>query len=334
MNGDGSDDVYLGKVLNRLVAETINGRVMDDNLTGTTGIVFDIKKFSIHDGPGIRTTVFLKGCPLACWWCHNPESQSIGVEIMLQERRCIRCGACVGECPNGAIVETEVGVHTDLAVCTRCGECVPSCQAEARQLVGREMTVREVLAEVKQDTLFYDQSGGGVTISGGEPLFQRRFLTALLKSCREEELHTALDTCGFASWEVVDAVRPYVDTFLYDLKLIDDEQHKMYTGVSNQLILGNLKALVMNDQQVIVRIPLIPGITDTEHNLRPIAEHLAAFPKKVEINLLPYHDSARGKYERLGHLYKLPEPSTTDSGSHTEMLGIFSPYNLPVSVGG
>jgi pyruvate formate lyase activating enzyme len=307
---------------------------MDDNLAGTTGIVFDIKKFSIHDGPGIRTTVFLKGCPLACWWCHNPESQSIGVEIMLQERRCIRCGACVGECPNGAIMETEAGVQTDLAVCTSCGECVSSCQAEARQLVGREMTVREVLADIRQDTLFYDQSGGGVTFSGGEPLSQHRFLTALLKSCREEELHTILDTCGFASWEIFDAIRPYVDVFLYDLKLIDDEQHKQYTGVSNQLILSNLKALVMHDQQMIVRIPLIPGITDTEHNLRAIAEYLATMPNVIEVNLLPYHDSARGKYARLGQLYKLPEPSATISGSHAEALDIFSSCNLPVSVGG
>ncbi len=307
---------------------------MDDNLAGTTGIVFDIKKFSIHDGPGIRTTVFLKGCPLACWWCHNPESQSIGVEIMLQERRCIRCGACVGECPNGAIMETEAGVQTDLAVCTSCGECVPSCQSEARQLVGCEMTVREVLTDIRQDTLFYDQSDGGVTFSGGEPLSQHRFLTALLKSCREEELHIVLDTCGFASWEIFDAIRPYVDVFLYDLKLIDDEKHKKYTGVSNQLILSNLQALVMHDQQVIVRIPLIPGITDTEHNLRAIAEYLATLPNAVEINLLPYHDSARGKYARLGQLYKLPEPSVTISGSHAEALDIFSSCNLTVSVGG
>ena len=313
----------------------INGRVMDGNLTGITGIVFDIKKFSIHDGPGIRTTVFLKGCPLACWWCHNPESQSIGVEVMLQERRCIRCGTCVGECPNGAIVETDAGVQTDLAVCLRWGDASEAaCQAEARQLVGREMSVREVLAEVRQDTSFYDQSGGGVTFSGGEPLFQRRFLTALLKSCQDEELHTILDTCGYASWEVVDAVRIYVDTFLYDLKLIDDEQHRRYTGVSNQLILSNLKALVMHDQHVIVRIPLIPGITDTEYNLRAIAEYLAALPKIVEVNLLPYHDSARGKYDRLGQLYKLPEPSVTISGSHAEALDIFSSCNLPVSVGG
>lgn len=307
---------------------------MDINLNEKTGIVFDIKKFSIHDGPGIRTTVFLKGCPLACWWCHNPESQSIGVEIMLHERRCIRCGSCVEECPNTAIVETDTGVHTDLEICTRCGECVPSCQAEARQFVGREMTVSQVLAEVNQDTSFYDQSGGGVTFSGGEPLFQRRFLTALLKSCQEEELHTALDTCGYASWDVIDAVRPYVDVFLYDLKIIDDELHKKYTGVPNQLILNNLNGLVTNGEHVIVRIPLIPGITDTEQNLREIAEHLAALPVKVEINLLPYHDSARGKYERLGQLYKLPDPSTGDSGSPAEMLDIFSPYDLPVSLGG
>ena len=307
---------------------------MDINLDEITGIVFDIKKFSIHDGPGIRTTVFLKGCPLACWWCHNPESQSRGIEVMLHERRCIGCGACVEESPNCAILKTETGVYTDLTVCTRCGECVPSCQAEARQFVGREMTVNQVLAEVKQDTSFYDQSGGGVTFSGGEPLSQRRFLTALLKCCREEELHTALDTCGYASWDVIDAVRPYVDVFLYDLKIIDDELHKKYTGVPNQLILSNLNTLVTNGEHVIVRIPLIPGISDTEQNLREIAEHLAALPVKVEINLLPYHDSARGKYERLGRLNKIPEPSAGENGSPTELLDIFSPYDLPVSLGG
>jgi pyruvate formate lyase activating enzyme len=208
----------------------------------TTGIVFDIKKFSIHDGPGIRTTIFFKGCPLRCWWCHNPEGLTPEPELMIRANRCIRCDACLDVCPHGAISRDGDKVFTDVAKCLRCGTCVAACYAEARQIVGQEMAAAQVMAEIERDVPFYDESGGGATFSGGEPLLQPDFLCELLSACRARGIHTAVDTCGFAPWEVLDSVRKYVDLFLYDLKLMDEARHRAFTGVSNALILSNLRA--------------------------------------------------------------------------------------------
>src|SRR5512146_3344760 len=193
-----------------------------DSVSDIHGLVFDIRKFSLHDGPGIRTTVFFKGCPLSCWWCHNPESQSAAVEMLFRASRCIACRACLVACEQGAITWNGRGPVTDAEKCHLCGACAAACCAEARQQVGREMTVEQVMAEVECDVAFYDESGGGVTFSGGEPLLQRDFLLALLRACRAKEIQTALDTSGFAAWETIERVRDDVDLFLYDLKLIDD----------------------------------------------------------------------------------------------------------------
>ena len=222
-----------------------------------TGKVFDIKKFSIHDGPGIRTTVFFKGCPLSCRWCHNPESQALEPEMMLWANRCIRCEACLPVCKQGAISRDGDFAPTDGEKCVLCGACVEACHAGAREIVGREMTVAQVMAEIERDVAFYDESNGGVTFSGGEPLWQAGFLLALLQACQEKEIHTALDTCGFAPWEMLDAIREHVDLFMYDLKLMDDAKHRDFTGVSNELILKNLQALSQRGHDIVLRVPIV-----------------------------------------------------------------------------
>jgi pyruvate formate lyase activating enzyme len=270
-----------------------------------SGIVFDIMRFSTRDGPGLRTTVFLKGCPLACWWCHNPESQRPERELMLRPNLCIGCMACLEACPQGAIHSTGLGLITDLEMCQLCGTCLESCYSDARQMVGREMTVSQVMAEIRKDIPFYDESSGGVTFSGGEPLMQNEFLGALLRVCKVEGLHTTVDTCGSVPWSVIDDMRENVDLFLYDLKALDEEIHLKYTGVSNQRILENLVKLSERKQRVRVRAPLIPGINDSLDDLRRLGDFIAGLPNPVEVELLPYHTVGVEKYRRLGRNYLL-----------------------------
>ncbi|MGD0610706.1 MAG: glycyl-radical enzyme activating protein [Anaerolineales bacterium] len=271
------------------------------------GIVFDIRKYSIHDGPGIRTTVFFKGCPLHCDWCHNPESRAFQPELIFRSNRCILCESCLEACPNGAITRQGDLILTDREKCKTSGECVLACEAEARQLVGRTMSVDQVMEEIEADRAFYDQSGGGVTFSGGEPLAQRAFLFGLLAACKARALHTTLDTSGYATWAVMDKIRGYVDLFLYDLKLMDNVRHRRYTGVSNQKILSNLTTLSELGHRIIIRIPVIPGINDDEANLRQTGAFLAALPVRPAVELLAYHQTGLAKYESLGLEYRLAE---------------------------
>jgi pyruvate formate lyase activating enzyme len=298
------------------------------------GIVFDIKKFSIHDGPGIRTTVFFKGCPLSCWWCHNPESQAPELELIFHESRCIRCGACEAVCAQGAISWDGEVVCTDREKCVLCGACVEACYAEAREIVGQEMTVAQVMTEIERDIPFYDQSGGGVTFSGGEPLFQLDFLLALLQACKEKEIHTALDTCGFAPWETLDDIREYVDLFLYDLKLIDDAKHRKFTGVSNGLILRNLQMLSERGHNIFLRVPIIPGINDDDENIRQTGTFAAALPHLNRVDILPYHHAAVEKYKRLNKIYDLPETRSLSEEKIVEIAQILEEFGLQVKVGG
>ena len=251
------------------------------------GQVFDIQKFSLHDGPGIRTTVFFKGCPLNCWWCHNPESQALGLEMMYQARRCIRCGACEAACSYGAISRNGDFVSTDREKCTLCGACVESCYAEAREIVGKEMTVAQVMTEIERDVTFYDESGGGVTFSGGEPLLQRDFLCSLLMACKDRDIHTTLDTCGFVAWETLDRARRFVDLFLYDIKLMDDAKHREFTGVPNDQILNNLRMLSEQGHNVVLRLPIIPGVNDDEKNVRQTGEFATTLPGLNQVDILP-----------------------------------------------
>ena len=299
-----------------------------------TGMIFDIRRFSIHDGPGIRTTAFFKGCGLNCLWCHNPESRDAQPELIYRETRCSYCGDCLAVCPQGAITWKEDQPVTDGLVCTRCGTCVEACPTGARELVGRLWTVPEVMAQLRRDIAFYEASGGGVTLSGGEPLHQPEFAMALLQSCKAENLHTALDTSGFCPWETMEAVRPYVDLFLYDVKLMDEDLHREYTGVSNQLILENLRRLADLGHAIILRIPLIHGITDGEANLGAIAELARSLTNVRRVDLLPYHDSARLKYQRLGLDYPLPGDSGVEEGWLAAQAQILQGYQIETRIGG
>jgi len=299
-----------------------------------TGIIFDIEKFSIHDGPGIRTTVFLKGCPLSCWWCHNPESQALDREMWFWERRCIRCGACLEACTQGAILLSGDSVITDGTVCDVCGNCAQVCQAEAREIVGRRVTVAEVMAEIEKDIVFYDESGGGVTFSGGEPLMQPDFLQALLQACKETEIHTAVDTSGFVAWKTLQRISGNVNLFLYDLKLMDDERHRQSTGVSNELVLSNLKALSSQGSQIAVRVPIIPGVNDDSENISKIGAFVASLAHVPSISILPYHKAGADKYARLKKTYALPETQPPSEASMAEIAAALQGFGLQVKIGG
>jgi len=298
------------------------------------GVIFDVKRFSIHDGPGIRTTVFLKGCPLNCWWCHNPEGQAPGPELVLRAGRCIGCGACLEVCPQGAISLDSGVARTDRERCDLCGACVEVCYTGAREVAGREMTVQQVVAEIERDIPFYDQSGGGVTFSGGEPLLQQDFLLALLQACRERGIRTGVDTCGYAPWETLDRVRRLTDLFLWDLKLMDDARHREYTGVSNRLILENVRALSERGHAIFLRLPIIPGVNDDDGNIRQTGAFAAALPHLARVDLLPYHPTGVGKYERLDQVYRLPDTRPPSDGRIEEIVDMLRGFGLQVKIGG
>jgi pyruvate formate lyase activating enzyme len=302
--------------------------------TQISGTVFDIKKFSIHDGPGIRTTVFLKGCPLSCVWCHNPEGISPSPEIHHWDNRCIACGDCAAVCPQNAITFVDGKRRWETQLCVQCGACAVVCPAEAVQRIGDRMTVSDVLSEIEKDALYYDQSGGGVTFSGGEPLNQIRFLIALLQACKAVGIHTAVDTCGFAAAESIRKIIPVTDLFLYDLKFIDTEKHQRYTGVSNDQILDNLRQLAASAQEIIVRIPVIPGINDDPGNISDTGAFLASLENIQRVDLLPYHNIASDKYARKQSVYStrdIEPPPDAHLASIAEELGR---YGLSVTVGG
>ena len=267
---------------------------------GSTGLIFDIKRFSIHDGPGIRSTVFMKGCPLSCSWCHNPESQSFKTELIFRTERCLGCESCLDACPEGAISVIDGKIITDQTRCAVCGECVLNCYPGAREIIGQEVTPQDVVDELIRDQLFYEESGGGVTFSGGEPLSQPDFLEETLKLCKNVGLNTALDTCGAGSWNQLDRQIKSLDLVLFDLKILDDGLHKQYTGVSNTEILKNFHLLTKSDVNIIVRRPVIPGVNDSREEINRLGKFLTETNGNSKIDLLPYHAMSLDKYKRLG----------------------------------
>ncbi len=264
--------------------------------------IFNIQKFSIHDGPGIRTTVFFKGCPLQCIWCHNPESQNLGKEILYDKNKCTLCGSCIKICQNNAIELKDNDLEINMDKCTFCGDCTVCCINSAKQIAGKEYTVDEVMKEVLKDRVFYKNSKGGVTLSGGEPLIYASFVEELLMKLKKENIHTAVDTCGAVDYKVLERVSEYTDLFLYDIKSMDEEKHILYTGVSNKNIINNLINLSKIHNNINLRLPIIEGINADENHIFEILKLIKNTNIK-KINLLPYHDIAMHKYEKLGRKY-------------------------------
>lgn len=299
------------------------------------GIIFDIKRYAIHDGPGIRTTVFLKGCPLRCQWCHNPEGIESKPEIILRSSRCaIECSECVSVCPQGAISKDGNFIKIDQAKCDLCRKCEDVCVYEALEIVGREVTVQEVMEEIEKDRIFFDESGGGVTFSGGEPLMQLDFLEALLEEIKKKNIHVTLDTSGYVSYENLERISDKVDLFLYDLKIIDEGKHEKYTGVSNKLILENLRKLSERGNSIAVRIPLISGVNDDDQNIQMFAEYLHALKNIKQISLLAYHRGGCEKYVRLRKEKSMKTFESPSDGRIEEIRKILDDYGFSVKTGG
>ena len=298
-----------------------------------SGRVFNIQRYSLHDGPGIRTTVFLKGCPLRCWWCHNPESQDPRADIVYVNGRCVRCGGCGTACPlHNPVFDRTTDPDADR--CIRCGQCVDACPTEARQLLGRETSLEQLFRELIRDEVFWDESGGGVTISGGEPLVQGEFVLELLQALKGRGIHTTVDTSGFVPRETLLATAPFTDLDLYDIKLIDARLHELYTGVPNRLILDNLAALAQIHNNLWIRVPVIPGINDAPEELAAIARLARSLPSVKQVNLLPYHNTACHKFGRLGQTYRLPDVKTPGEADMQAAARPFAELGLLTFSGG
>ena len=274
-------------------------------MSAVTGVAFNLQKFCINDGPGIRTTLFLKGCPLDCAWCHNPESKRFAPQLGYMAEKCVGCGACVAACPAGCHAISPEGHSLDRAACTVCGACVAACPARSLEAIGYTVTVEGVLEDFLKDAPFYETSGGGVTVSGGEPFAQFPFLLALLKACKAAGLHTAVETCGFTTAEHLTEAAPYIDLFLYDYKETDSALHRRFTGQDNARILDNLALLDRLGAAVILRCPLIPGYNDREEHLRGIAAAAERFTCVQAVEVEPYHPLGSGKSARIGEQYAL-----------------------------
>ena len=276
---------------------------MENDHKDISGLIFKIKRFSVHDGPGIRTTVFFKGCPLNCVWCHSPEGISPDISIWHDKNSCIACGQCVEVCPSKALkllkADYENIIEINRELCNLTGNCVKICPAEAIRFTGSVISVSELLPEIEKDIVFYEKSGGGVTLSGGEALHQPEFAEAVLRVCKEKNIHTAIETCLFAEKEIIKSISRFTDLFIIDLKLFDPAYHRHFTGQSNEVILENFHYLASTGKEMVVRIPLVPGITDIRENLDSIEKLVSSTGRDIPIEYIDYNPLARNNYEKL-----------------------------------
>jgi pyruvate formate lyase activating enzyme len=302
-------------------------------LGGVKGLVFNIQRYSIHDGPGIRTTVFFKGCPLRCKWCSNPESISPHQELMVRETKCDGCGKCIDACTHNAIALHDNYLHIDRVKCDLCLKCIDSCPKDVIELSGTYMSVEDAMAECSKDEIFYQNSGGGITLSGGEPLYQPEFALNLLRECKERALNTAIDTSGFSNWNVIEKMLPYTDLVLFDIKHLDPEIHKAATGVDNDIILENLQKIADSSaSRVWVRIPVIPAFNDSEIYMGTLAEKLRTVPVE-KISLLGYHEWGKPKYTSLGREYPVDGCMAPTEEKLESLQRIMQSRGLQVTIG-
>ena len=302
----------------------------------TKGVIFNVQHYSIHDGPGIRTTVFLKGCPLKCFWCQNPESQDHKPVIFLNAEKCTGCGMCVDVCPEEAIRIIDNISVTDRKLCKGLGNCAEICPNDARNLMGRYITAGEVFEDVNSDAIFYQNSGGGVTISGGDPVAQPDFTISILKLCRDAGIHTAIDTCGYTNWETLKKILEYVDLVLYDFKHMDSDEHRKNTGVTNDLILDNVKKIHHELKlPMLARVPILPGSNDSFENLERTARFISnELANGIGVHLLPYHRLGETKYERMEESEKSIPVQPPSDKYMVKLKEIFEAYGLTVNLGG
>jgi pyruvate formate lyase activating enzyme len=297
------------------------------------GIVFDIQRYSLHDGPGLRTNVFLKGCALSCRWCSNPEARQFQPEIAFFERTCFLCGDCVPICSEAAIVMDDHTVTWDRSMCNQCGRCAEVCLAHAFSLIGKDMTAGAVVAQVLRDTAFYSAQGG-LTLTGGEPTLQPEFAEAILRLSKAEGLHTAIETCGAVRWQNINRLLPYLDLVLFDLKHVDEAVHQQFTGASNRIILDNLRRTAQAGANLVVRVPLIPEFNTDRMSLAGIAEFVQSLKVVREIHVLAYHTLGKAKYRALGIPYELGQYAPMKHEEAEQLAHVFQEYGFEVLVGG
>lgn len=301
----------------------------------SSGTIFDIKKFAIHDGPGIRTTVFLKGCPLKCFWCHNPEGINSDHELIYQKKRCLKdCNDCISVCPHNALSPINNFITINEKKCTISGKCANICPTEALRVIGKKISVDEFIKEIEKDRVFFEQSNGGVTFSGGEPLMQPEFLFALLAECQKRNIHTVVDTCGYTPFKNLYKIKDKVDLFFYDLKIMDEKKHKDITGVSNHLILDNLKNLSQQKKKIHIRIPIIAELNDSEKNIIQTVEFLKSLGNIKEISLLPYHKMGSVKYRNLKKESHRPDIKSLSDESINKIKTLITNSGFNVKIGG